>query len=63
MCGRFLVLSAFAGNRTRGYNLLLALFPVLGLLKAHTSSFYVLDGTVGLILLLLFSYVLSVYGE
>ena len=41
----------------RGYNLLLALFPVLGLLKAHTSSFYVLDGTVGLILLLLFSYV------
>lgn len=47
----------------RGYNLLLALFPVLGLLKAHTSSFYVLDGTVGLILLLLFSYVLSVYGE
>ena len=41
----------------RGYNLLLALFPVLGLLKAHTSSLYVLDGTVGLILLLLFSYV------
>ena len=41
----------------RGYNLLLALFPVLGLLKVHTSSFYVLDGTVGLILLLLFSYV------
>lgn len=39
----------------RGYNLLLALFPVLGLLKAHTSSFYVLEGTVGL--LLLFSYV------
>ncbi|MFQ9022011.1 MAG: DUF6057 family protein [Parabacteroides merdae] len=46
----------------RGYNLLLALFPVLGLLKVHTSSFYVLDGTVGLILLLLFSYVLSVCG-
>ena len=41
----------------RGYNLLLALFPVLGLLKAHTSPFYVLDGTVGLLLLLLFTYV------
>lgn len=40
----------------RGYNGLLALFPVLGLLKAHTSPFYVLDGTVGLFLLLLFSY-------
>lgn len=43
----------------RGYNLLLALFPVLGLLKAHTSPFYVLDGTVGLFLLLLFSYVFT----
>ena len=32
----------------QGYNLLLALFPVLGLVKAHTSFFYVLDGTVGL---------------
>ena len=41
----------------RGYNLLLALFPVLGLVKAHTSPFYVLDGTVGLLLLLLFSFV------
>ena len=41
----------------RGYNLLLALFPVLGLVKAHTSSFYVLDGTIGLFILLLFSYV------
>ena len=41
----------------RGYNLLLSLFPVLGLLKAHTSPFYVLDGTVGLFLLLLFTYV------
>ena len=41
----------------RGYNQLLALFPVLGLLKAHASPFYVLDGTVGLFLLLLFSYV------
>ena len=39
----------------RGYNLLLSLFPVLGLLKAHTSPFYVLDGTVGLFLLLLFN--------
>lgn len=41
----------------RGYNLLLALFPVLVLVKAHTNPFYVLDGTVGLFLLLLFSYV------
>ncbi|WP_288651188.1 DUF6057 family protein [uncultured Parabacteroides sp.] len=41
----------------RGYNLLLALFPVLGLVKAHTSPFYVLDGTVGLLLLLFFSFV------
>lgn len=39
----------------QGYNLLLALFPVLGLVKAHTSFFYVLDGTVGLFLLLFFS--------
>lgn len=41
----------------RGYNLLLALFPVLVLVKAHSSSFYVLDGTIGLFILLLFSYV------
>ncbi len=41
----------------RGYNLLLALFPVLGLVKAHTSPFYVLDGTVGLFLLLSCSYI------
>lgn len=47
----------------RGYNLLLALFPVLGLVKAHTSPFYVLDGTVGLLLLLFFSFVLSVSGD
>lgn len=40
----------------RGYHLLLALFPVLGLLKVHTSPFYVLDGTVGIFLFLLFSY-------
>ena len=40
-----------------GYNLLLALFPVLGLLKAHTSPFYVLDGTVALLLLLSFTYI------
>lgn len=41
----------------QGYNLLLTLFPVLGLVKAHTSSFYVLDGTVGLFLLLFFSFI------
>lgn len=51
------MLSAFTGDRTARYNLLLALFPVLGLVKAHTSPFYVLDGTVGLLLLLFFSFV------
>lgn len=49
----YLLLQAIA---PRGYHLLLALFPVSALLKAHVSPFYVLDGTVGLFLLLLFSY-------
>lgn len=49
----YLLLQAIA---PRGYHLLLALFPVLALLKAHVSPFYVLDGTVGLFLLLLLSY-------
>ena len=38
------------------YHLLLALFPVFGLLKAHINPFYVLDGTVGILLFLLFLY-------
>lgn len=49
----YLLLQAIA---PRGYHLLLALFTVLALIKAHVSPFYVLDGTVGLFLLLLFSY-------
>lgn len=39
---------------SRGYNLLLALVPVLALTKVHLRSDYVLDGTIGLFLMLLF---------
>lgn len=53
----FLCYLLFQAIAPRGYHLLLALFPVVGLLKAHTSPFYVLDGTVGLFLLLLFSFI------
>lgn len=45
----------------RTYNYLLALIPVLGLLKMHLRLNYVLDGTLGLFLMmaLLFGFTLS----
>lgn len=50
----YMLLEAIA---SKGYNLLLALVPVLGLMKAHLRSDYVLDGTIGLFLMLLFLFV------
>lgn len=58
LCGigifTYLLLQAIA---SRGYHLLLALVPVLALMKVHIRSEYVLDGTIGLFLMLLFVYV------
>lgn len=38
-----------------GYNVWIALFPVFWLAKVHISPLYVVDGTIGILLLLLFS--------
>ena len=40
----------------QSYHFFQALFPVCALAKAHTSAFYVLDGTVGILISLLFLY-------
>ncbi|MBO5224960.1 MAG: hypothetical protein J6B46_00890 [Parabacteroides sp.] len=52
----FLSFLLFQKIASRSYNLILALFPVWALAKAHVSPFYVLDGTVGIALLFLFLY-------
>lgn len=41
---------------TKPYHFFLALFPVCALAKAHASAFYILDGTVGILIALLFLY-------
>lgn len=46
----------FERQTSRGYHFLLALFPVMALVKAHCSFFYVADGTIGLLFVLLFIY-------
>lgn len=38
----------------RGYHLIVALFPVMGLVKVHIDSAYVADGTIALLCMLLF---------
>lgn len=43
----------------RGYNLLLSLVPVFGLLKMHIQPNYVVDGTLALFLMMVFLFVFS----
>ena len=40
----------------QSYHFFLALFPVCALAKAHASAFYILDGTVGILVCLLLLY-------
>ena len=53
----FLCYSLLQEIAPRVYNLFLALVPVFGLMKVHIRSEYVLDGTIGLCLMMLLLYV------